>query len=106
MNKKLNYLAVIPAFGSAFLFLYLFIKMVKQEVNPKKFHACFISSAIFGFFSILIVALSMNFVDSFVDISIFLSNYGLAAAFIIGGYILNSFVFVLINRKWNDIESL
>lgn len=106
MNKKLNYLAIIPVWGSVVLFLYLFIKMVKKEVNPKKFHAYFISSALFGFFSILIVVLGMNFIHSFVDISDFVSNYGLATAFIIGGYILNSFVFILINRKWNDIGFL
>ena len=37
MNKKMNYLAIIPIFGTIILLFWLFIKMVKQEINKKKF---------------------------------------------------------------------
>ena len=36
MNKKINYLAIIPIFGTVILFLWLFIKMAKQKINKKK----------------------------------------------------------------------
>ncbi len=104
MNKKMNCLAVLPIFGSVSLLLWLFVKMVKQEVNPYKFHAYFISSALFGFVSILATVLFLDFINSLIIVSDFIRNYGLFAAFIIGGYIMNFFTFTLINKKWNDLE--
>ena len=63
MNKKINYLAIIPIYGTIILLLWLFIKMTKQEINKKKFHAYFISSALFGFLSVLIMILFLNFIQ-------------------------------------------
>lgn len=104
MNKKINYLAIIPIFGTVILFLWLFIKMAKQKINKKKFNAYFISSALFGFLSILITILLLNFINSLVDISNFINSYGILVAFIVGGYLMNLFTFTLINKKWNDLE--
>ena len=104
MNKKMNYLAIIPIFGTIILLFWLFIKMVKQEINKKKFHAYFISSALFGFLSILIAILLLNFINSLTDITSFINSYGIFVAFIIGGYLMNLFTFTLINKKWNDLE--
>lgn len=104
MNKKINCLAIIPIFGTAILFFWLFIKMTKQKINKNKFNAYFISSALFGFLSILITILFLNFINSLVDISNFINSYGILVAYIVGGYLMNLFTFTLINKKWNDLE--
>lgn len=103
MNKKMNYLSIIPIFGSIILLFWLFVKVVKQEINRKKFHAYFISSALLGFLSILVVILFLNFINSIININNFINSYGILIAFIVGGYLMNLFTFVLINKKWNDL---
>ena len=60
MNKKINYLAIIHIFGTVILLLWLFIKMIREEINKKKFHAYFISSVLFGFLSVLLSILLMT----------------------------------------------
>ena len=104
MNKKINCLAIIPIFGTVILFFWLFIKMTKQKINKNKFNAYFISSALFGFLSILTTILFLNFINSLVDISNFINSYGTLVAYIVGGYLMNLFTFTLINKKWNDLE--
>lgn len=104
MNKKMNYLAALPIYGAIILLFWLFIKMVRGEIIKKKFHVYFISSVFFGFLSVLIIILFLNFINSIIDISIFINNYGMAFAFIVGGYLMNLFTFTLINKKWNDLE--
>ena len=104
MNKKINCLAIIPIFWTVILFFWLFIKMTKQKINKNKFNAYFISSALFGFLSILITILFLNFINSLVDISNFINSYGILVAYIVGGYLMNLFTFTLINKKWNDLE--
>lgn len=104
MNKKINYLAIIPIYGTVILLFWLFIKMIKQEINKKKFHAYFISSALFGFLSILIAILFLNFINSLTDITNFINSYGIIVAFLVGGYLMNLFTFSLINKKWNELK--
>ena len=104
MNKKINYLAIIPIFGTVILLLWLFIKTTREEINKKKFHAYFISSALLGFLSILVAILLLNFINSLTDITSFINSYGIFIAFIVGGYLMNLFTFTLINKKWNDLE--
>ena len=104
MNKKMNYLAIIPIYGTVILLFWLFIKMARGNINKKKFHAYFISSALFGFLSILVAILLLNFINSLIDISSFIDSYGILIAFIVGGYLMNLFTFTLINKKWNDLE--
>lgn len=103
MNKKMNSLSIIPIFGTVILFLWLFIKMANREINKNKFHAYFISSALFGFLSILISILFIYFINSFVDAT-FINSYGILIAFLVGGYLMNLFTFTLINKRWNDLE--
>lgn len=100
----MNYLVILPIFGTVILWLWLFIKMVREKINKKKFHAYFISSALFGFLSILIIILFLNFINSLVDGTNFVNSYGIVIAFIIGGYLMNLFTFALINKKWNVLE--
>lgn len=105
MNKKTNYLAIIPIFGSVILFLWLYIKLLKHEINTKKFLACFISSALLGFLSIVVVMLFLYFINYLFDIKIFIENYGMIVAFVIGGYLLNLFSFVSINKNWDNLQN-
>ena len=104
MNKKMNYLAIIPIYGTIILLFWLFTKMIKEEINRKKFYVYFVSSALFGFLSILIVILFLNFINSLTDIVNFINSYGLIFAFLVGGYLMNLFAFTLINKKWNELE--
>lgn len=105
MDKKTNYLAIIPIFGSVILFLWLYIKLLKHEINTKKFLACFISSALLGFLSIVVVMLFLYFINYLFDIKIFIENYGMIVAFVIGGYLLNLFSFVSINKNWDNLQN-
>lgn len=104
MNKKINLLIIIPIYGTIILMIWLFIKMIKEEINKKIFYAIFISSALFGFLSILITILFLNIINSLTNITYFIDNYGILFSFIIGGYLMNLFTFILINRKWNDLK--
>mgnify|MGYP004704626805 FL=1 len=104
MNKKINLLIIIPIYGTIILMIWLFIKMIKEEINKKIFYAIFISSVLFGFLSILITILFLNIINSLTNITYFIDNYGMLFSFIIGGYLMNLFTFILINRKWNDLK--
>ena len=104
MNKKINLLIIIPIYGTIILMIWLFIKMIKEEIKKKIFYAIFISSALFGFLSILITILFLNIINSLINIKYFIDNYGILFSFIIGGYLMNLFTFILINRKWNDLK--
>ena len=105
MNKKTNYLAIIPIFGRVLLFLWLYIKLLNHELNTQKFLACFISSALLGFLSIVVVMLFLYFINYLFDIKIFIENYGMIVAFVIGGYLLNLFSFVSINKNWDNLQN-
>jgi hypothetical protein len=106
MNKKINYLAIIPIFGTVFLLFLLFVKMARGKINKKMFHTYFISSSLLGFLAILTIILLLNFVNSIINITSFINSYGIVVALIVGGYLVNLFTFTLINKKWNDLEKL
>ncbi len=97
MDKK-NYLAIIPLYGSVILIIWMYIKMIRQEISMKRFVAYLSSSAIVGFVSILISILLFKFISSFLASNIFINDYGLIAGFILGGYLLNLFTFTLVKR--------
>lgn len=104
MNKKINLLIIIPIYGTIILMIWLFVKMIKEEINKKIFYAIFISNVLFGFLSILITILFLNIINSLTNITYFIDNYGMLFSFIMGGYLMNLFTFILINRKWNDLK--
>ena len=60
MNKKINLLIIIPIYGTIILMIWLFIKMIKEEINKKIFYAIFISSVLFGFLSNLFTIILIN----------------------------------------------
>lgn len=99
MNKKMNYLAAIPIYGSIILLLWLFIKTIKYEIERKQFNAIFVSCAVVGFLSILVSVLLMKFLNTLVAETGFINDYGLTIAFVLGGYIMNLFTFRLANKE-------
>lgn len=105
MNKKLNYLALFPLFGSAIFLFLLFIKATKKEIRRDIFHLYLFSSAIVGVLSILISILFLNFISSLAHMTNLINSYGILIAFIIGGVLLNLFVFILINKNWDKFNN-
>lgn len=100
MDKKMNYLAFIPIFGSVVLLLWIFIKTIKKEISMKQLNAYMASSAFVGFLSILVSVLLFKFIGSQFATSTFINEYLFVLGFILGGYLLNLFVFAMINRHF------
>ena len=48
----------------------------------------------------------MKFINFLVDIEEIINNYRMVVAVIIGGYLMNLFAFLLIHKKWNDLEKI
>ncbi len=105
MNKKINYLVLIPSWGTVIILIFLFIKSIRKEINKKKFNALFFRCGILSLLSKLVVILLLLFINSLIDITRFIDNYGILVEFVIGGYLMNIFTFTLINKKWNDIKN-
>ena len=103
MNKKTKFLIIAPMWGSIILLFWMFIKTAKQEISKKKFYTYFISSALFGFLSILVTILFLNFINHLINITGFINSYGLLIAYIVGGYLMNLFTFTLINKHWTKL---
>lgn len=99
MNKKMNWLAVIPIYGSVILLLWLFIKAIKYEIERRQFNTILTSCAIVGFLSIFFSVLLMKFLNTLAGASGFLNDYGLVIAFVLGGYLLNLFTFRLVHKQ-------
>ncbi len=101
MNKKLNWLAMLPVFGSVILIASIFIKVKKEEIAPKKF---------IPYFALFILAIPLTFIPLTIGIN-WLITHGYEhwttelsqLVWIVGGYIYNIFVFVLLNKNWNKI---
>ena len=101
MKNKINYLALIPIWGTIILFFWLFLKTAKQEVERKAFRLCFILSGFVGFLTIQGTILLVLVVCRLTDIEVTDTVYGYAnlIAYIVGGYLLNLFSFILVNKK-------
>lgn len=97
MNKKINYLAIIPIYGTVILMIYLFVLMAKNRIDKRKFVLYFTSVALFGFLSILFFVLLFKFMYINFDIQL-LYDYGLLFAFILGGYAMNAFAFIALKK--------
>lgn len=104
MNKKMNYLAIFPILGSFVLLFWLFIKAIKDQINKKIFMTFFFSIGLFSVLVMLVVVLCINFIYSLTGTNDFLSNYGPMIAYIITGYLMNLFTFILINKEWDKLE--
>ena len=100
MNKKLKYLSSIPLYGTCILFVYLFILSIKNKISKKNFFKsfiiCAIVSAICWYMVVMIVYIASEKLIPFDFHSI-----GVIITMIIGGYIINAFTFIYVDKKWN-----
>lgn len=99
MNRKMWWLAILPIYGTVIMVFLLFIKVFRRELEMKKFMVCLFSSGLLGFLSILIAVLLFKFLNFLFIGNNFLNNYGLALGFLLGGYLMNFFVFTMIIKK-------
>lgn len=103
MNKKLKYLSIIPLYGTCILFVYLFVLSLKDKISKKKFlksfFICAIGSAICWYMVMMIV-----YIVSAKLIHFDFYTIGLIITMIIGGYIINAFVFNYVDIKWNYLS--
>lgn len=101
MSKKLNFLAVLPLYGSIILLLWLFIKLIKKEINEKKFTLYFYSC---GFAGAIVIALPMLFLKYQFNFSADQIGIAIIIVLIVGGYLWNLYTFILFNKKWDKLE--
>lgn len=104
MNKDMNYLAVIPLYGAVILMAWLFIKGMRHEVHFKKAVKYFFLCGLIGVASMVVVALLALLVNSLVAEPNFFVKYFRLFILLIGGYIMNIFSFLLINKKWDELS--
>lgn len=104
MSKKMNYVAIIPFVGSLVLLFWLFIKTAKAEVNIKQVYVYFFISAGIGSLLFCVPLLLLFLINIAVSAINLLNIYGILVSLIIGGYLMNLFVFIFINKKWSKLE--
>ena len=110
MNKEMNWLAVIPVWGTIILYVWLFTKSLKREINPKKLVLYFFLSGFVGIVSTLLCVISIVYLSTLTDMSNLISTFGSTflqfIMSIVTGYIVNIFTLSLINIKWDDLEDI
>ena len=100
MNKKLNYLSILPLYGTCILYVYLFILSLKNKISKKKFFRSFIFCAIVSAICWYMVMMVVYIVSEKL-IHFDFNSVGLIITIIIGGYIINAFNFKYVDIKWN-----
>ena len=107
MNKEMNWLVLIPAWGTVILYFWLFLKMRKGYIDGKKLKLYFFLSGLVGIVSTLLCVISIVFLSSLIDMTNLLSATGpiflQLITTIVAGYIVNIFTFILINVKWYEL---
>ena len=107
MNKEMNWLVLIPAWGTVILYFWLFLKMRKVYIDGKKLKLYFFLSGLVGIVSTLLCVISIVFLSSLIDMTNLLSAtdpiFLLLITTIVAGYIVNIFTFILINVKWYEL---
>lgn len=103
MNKKLNYLSIIPLYGTCVLFVYLFILSLKDKISKRNFFKSFILCAFISAICWYMVMMIVYIVSEKL-IHFDFNTIGLIITMIVGGYIINAFAFIYINIKWNYLS--
>ena len=89
--KKMKYLAVIPTYGSVLLLFWLFIKMLKREINTKKFYIYFYLITLMGGSAYIILKLLLLLmINPAVEKTVF-RDYIMIAVDVLCGYLINLF---------------
>ncbi len=99
MNKKLKYLSVIPLYGTCILFVYLFILSLKGEISKKKLFKSFILCAIISAICWYMVMMILYIISEKLMHFDF-NTIGIILSIIIGGFLINVFVFKYVDVKW------
>ena len=100
MNKKLNFLIIIPVWGACILIIKLLIESHRGEIVMKKFTIFFYSLMLVVFLSsITLIIIGAILIQNF-NLE-FLSKDPRRILSIIEGYIVNIYSFIFVNRKWD-----
>lgn len=99
MKKKMNFLAVIPIYGTVIIMLWMFVQTIKQRIPMKRFVVYLASTALAGFLSILFSILLFIFIGKLFLTSTLINEHGIVMGFVLGGYLLNLFTFTMINKQ-------
>lgn len=101
MKERMKILAIIPLWGTIILLTQLNSMSAKREINRKNYRKAkllilLIGLDIYCFFSrlfLLLYVLLFNWADHHIHLLMELM-------FISGGYVLNAFAFIYLNKKW------
>ncbi len=108
MKKQLNYLAILPFYGSFILFVYFCILSAIKRITKKRFIPLFLLCVFVSFLLLYIVhhILTIIYETSVIqgNENLFISTYKFLIIFFVGGYLVNAFNFILLNRKWNYLS--
>ena len=103
MNKKINYLSIIPLYGTCILFAYLFVLCLKDKISKKKFFKSFFICAIVSAICWYMVMMIVYIVSKKIIIFDF-NTLGLIITIVIGGYIINAFTFKYVDVRWDYLS--
>ena len=101
MSRKLKYFGVIPLYGAIIVWFSLFIKVLMQEVDKKKFSKYFWRCGLLGGFSFFALMLGMVAISNLTDIKDYII-YRVLIVVIIGGYLFNLITFKTLNKHWDE----
>lgn len=100
MNKKIKWLSIVPLYGTCILLIYLFVLSIKHKISKGKFFMVFwITAFVSSMLFYLIVILAYIFSKKIIQFDF--NKYGAIVAIIIGGYLMNAFTFIYVDKKWN-----
>lgn len=102
--KKMNYFAIIPLYGSILILFWLFIGVIKKKINRRRYSFCFYICGLSGGITIIVLVLLgelLNYRFNFSESERFITQI---VALIIGGYLMNLYTFILLNKKWNELD--
>lgn len=99
MNKKINYLSIIPLYGTCIALIYLFFLSVKEKISKRIFMKVFWICAIVSALCWSMTYLILFTINRSFHISFLMDNL-IIILIVIAGYMMNAFVFTFINKKW------
>ena len=104
MEKKINFLAILPLWGPIIILLWLFTKMVNEYMPARKFNILFIGTGFLAAFSMIIAVALMKLYTLFFGMKEFVANNANILLFFIAGYLFNVLFFIILNKKMDDLE--
>lgn len=111
MNKKLNWLMILPIYGTLIWLLYVFVKAmgnqttIGDQTKIKKIFLFVWGCGLAGASCVVFLLLIQIFIAYFInmDIAEYLMRYGVFVSLIVGGYLMNLVTFLLIKKHYKDL---